>query len=81
MSMLDDLSPEKVKELKEMYEMLMENEDIYWMAPSCHGMIGDWFKMYWTLHNKMLEFMNQEPYQDPLTNREEFYKMKKDQGG
>lgn len=80
MSMLSDLPPEKVKELKELYDMLMENEEIYWVGPS-QGMVGDWFLMYWTLHNKMLKFMNQEPYDDPIRNRNEFYAAKKRKQG
>ena len=75
------LSPEKKKQLTEIYEMLMENEEIYYSYPGLYGMIGDWFKIYWDLHNKMLEFMYEEPYDEPLTNRENYHKMKKNEGG
>ena len=71
MSMLEGLPPEKVEELKALYAQLMENEDVYWMAPA-QGFIGDWFLMYWELHNKCLEFMNQTPYNTPLIERKKY---------
>ena len=81
MSMLNDLPPEKVQALKEMYETLMENEEIYFAYPGLYGMVGDWFAMYWDLHNKCLEFMNEEPYHDPMLNREEYHRVKNSKGG
>ena len=80
MSTFKDLPQEKREQLREMYETLLDNEDAYWSAPS-QGFIADWFLLYWDLHNKCLEFMNQEPYDTPLEERKRYYEMKKDERG
>ena len=72
-----NLSPEKKKELIEIYDTLMENEEVYYAYPGLYGMVGDWFEMYWDLHNKVLVLMDEEPYEDPQRNREIYRKVKK----
>ena len=70
--MLNDLPPEKVQELKEMYDTLMENEEIYFAYPGLYGMVGDWFQCTGT---STTSAWVHEPrtYDDPMRNREEYH--------
>ena len=76
MSMLNDLPPEKVKELKELYDMLMENEEIYFAVPWSLWYGGGLVLAVLDTSQQDAEFMNQEPYDDPIRNRDEFYRGK-----
>ena len=64
MSFIKDLPPEKRQELRKIYEELEKNETDYWNLPH-YGLIADWFLRYWNLHNSVLEFMDQEPCEEP----------------
>ena len=76
MSFIEDLPFEKRQQLRELYEVLDQNEIDYWNLPQ-YALIADWFVRYWELHNMLLEFMDQETYSLPL---EEFKASRESKG-
>ena len=49
--------------------MLERNEYDWWYAPSI-GFIQDFGKIYWELHNLILEELGETPYETPIRERE-----------
>ena len=66
-----ELSDEEKALLRKIFQQVERNEDYYWSAPS-QGFIADWFLLYWELHNTVLEFFGQEPYDTPLEERKKY---------
>ena len=54
-------------DVKQILRTCMQNEEDYWNLPQ-YAMIPDWYLRYWELHNMVLEFFGEEPYEEPLTN-------------
>ena len=67
--------PAKKKELVALYETLMTTEATYWESPEV-ALSEDWFEAYWNLHNKVLQFMNQETCDAPLHAKRELDNLK-----
>ena len=63
-----------MKSKEEILEELENNEIDYWNLPQ-YGLIADWFERYWDLHNMVLEYFGEEPYDYPLAARD--YTIKK----
>ncbi len=53
------------KDRKELLELLERTEDDYWSLPQ-YGFVCDWFSRYWTLHNRVCELLDIEPYNEPM---------------
>lgn len=66
-----ELSDEEKKKLREMFRAIEKNEDDYHNLPH-YGFVADWFIRYWNMHNMVLEFFGQEPYDEPLENRKAY---------
>ncbi len=46
---------------EQILELLRNNEDDYYVLPH-YGLISDWYKRYWQLHNIVLEYFDQDPF-------------------
>ena len=51
-------------------ELCMENEEHYWNLPG-YGLIPDYFIRYWELHNAVLEYFGEVPYDFPLRHHDQ----------
>ena len=58
--------------------ILERNEYDWWYAPSI-GFIQDFGKIYWELHNAILEELGEEPYLTPVMERARYDKMKREE--
>ena len=58
--------------------ILERNEYDWWYAPSI-GFIQDFGKIYWEVHNALLEELGEEAYLTPVYERERYEREKREE--
>ena len=70
------MKPTNKEAIKKLFKQIETNEEYYWSAPS-QGFVADWFLLYWELHNTVLEYFGEEPYDTPINERKKYEQEKR----